>query len=216
MAAPTLGLRHAVLWVSDPTASAEFYADVLGLETKFTSPDAVFMASPSSLTDHDLGLFRASIGAGSTTTGRAVPPLVGGPDARRPRRGATTARRARLVRRREQPRRQPQHLRPRSRRDRVRGDVGAAARADGCRRAVERPARPRGRHRPLRRRHPWARRLSQTSQDASSATAAVHASCRGSITSKWSAPGISTNVHVARPVGPGEPFRPRCRPRHLR
>ena len=59
MAAPTLGLRHAVLWVSDPTASAEFYADVLGLETKFTSPDAVFMASPSSLTDHDLGLFRA-------------------------------------------------------------------------------------------------------------------------------------------------------------
>ena len=60
MAAPTLGLRHAVLWVSDPAASAEFYADVLGLETKLTSPDAVFMASPSSLTDHDLGLFRAS------------------------------------------------------------------------------------------------------------------------------------------------------------
>src|SRR5688572_26008931 len=60
MATPTLGLRHAVLWVSDPPASAEFYADVLGLETKFTSPDAVFMASPASLTDHDLGLFRAS------------------------------------------------------------------------------------------------------------------------------------------------------------
>ena len=59
MAAPTLGLRHAVLWVSDPPASAEFYADVLGLETKFASPDAVFMASPASLTDHDLGLFRA-------------------------------------------------------------------------------------------------------------------------------------------------------------
>jgi catechol-2,3-dioxygenase len=63
MAAPTLGLRHAVLWVSDPTASAEFYADVLGLETKAASPDAVFMASPSSLTDHDLGLFRAPPGA---------------------------------------------------------------------------------------------------------------------------------------------------------
>ena len=59
MSAPTLGLRHAVLWVSDPPASAEFYADVLGLETKFASQDAVFMASPSSLTDHDLGLFRA-------------------------------------------------------------------------------------------------------------------------------------------------------------
>ena len=48
-----------MLCVSDPTASAEFYADVLGLETKFASPDAVFMASPASLTDHDLGLFRA-------------------------------------------------------------------------------------------------------------------------------------------------------------
>jgi catechol-2,3-dioxygenase len=59
MSAPTLGLRHAVLWVSDPAASAEFYAGVLGLETTFNSPDAVFMASPSSLTDHDLGLFRA-------------------------------------------------------------------------------------------------------------------------------------------------------------
>lgn len=57
---PTLGLRHAVLWVTDPMRSAEFYTQALGLETKSASDDAVFMASPASLTDHDLGLFRTS------------------------------------------------------------------------------------------------------------------------------------------------------------
>lgn len=55
----TLGLRHAVLWVSDPAASARFYEQALGLETKLEQDDIVFMASPDSLTDHDLGLFRA-------------------------------------------------------------------------------------------------------------------------------------------------------------
>jgi catechol-2,3-dioxygenase len=61
MAAPTVGLRHAVLWVSEPARSAEFYGDVLGLETKLASPDAVFMSSPASRTDHDLGLFRGVV-----------------------------------------------------------------------------------------------------------------------------------------------------------
>ena len=55
----TLGLRHAVLWVSDPKASARFYEEALGLETKLERDDLVFMASPDSATDHDLGLFRA-------------------------------------------------------------------------------------------------------------------------------------------------------------
>ena len=55
----TLGLRHAVLWVSDPVASARFYEQALGLVTKMESENMVFMASPSSGTDHDLGLFRA-------------------------------------------------------------------------------------------------------------------------------------------------------------
>lgn len=55
----TLGLRHAVLWVSDPAASARFYEQAIGLVTKLERDDVVFMASPESATDHDLGLFRA-------------------------------------------------------------------------------------------------------------------------------------------------------------
>ena len=58
---PTIGLRHAVLWVSDPAASAAFYAEALGLVTKDVMGDAVFMSSPGSATDHDLGLFRAAV-----------------------------------------------------------------------------------------------------------------------------------------------------------
>lgn len=57
---PTLGLRHAVLWVSDPTASAAFYEKALGLEIKNDLGNAVFMSSPGSATDHDLGLFRTA------------------------------------------------------------------------------------------------------------------------------------------------------------
>jgi catechol-2,3-dioxygenase len=55
----TLGLRHAVLWVRDPKASARFYEQALGLKATLETDDAVFMASPRSGTDHDLGLFRA-------------------------------------------------------------------------------------------------------------------------------------------------------------
>ena len=55
----TLGIRHAVLWVNDPEASARFYSDALGLDVVNRMGTAVFMASPSSNTDHDLGLFEA-------------------------------------------------------------------------------------------------------------------------------------------------------------
>ena len=66
----TKGMRHAVLWVSDPTASATFYEQALGLETKNAMGDAVFMSSPDSATDHDLGLFKAgSPGAGERGVG---------------------------------------------------------------------------------------------------------------------------------------------------
>ena len=53
-------MRHAVLWVNDPKVSAEFYRQALGLEAKLETEKAVFMSSPNSGTDHDLGLFQAS------------------------------------------------------------------------------------------------------------------------------------------------------------
>ena len=59
--AATLGLSHAVLWVSDPKRSADFYATALGLIVKIDGDEAVFMSSPGSATDHDLGLFKAPI-----------------------------------------------------------------------------------------------------------------------------------------------------------
>jgi len=61
---PTLGMRHAVLWVSDPQRSAEFYQRALGLVVKAEWDGAVFMSSPASATDHDLGLFRTAQPAG--------------------------------------------------------------------------------------------------------------------------------------------------------
>lgn len=57
---PTLGLRHAVLWVTDPQASARFYEQALGLTVKNDMGNLVFMTSPGSATDHDLGLFQAA------------------------------------------------------------------------------------------------------------------------------------------------------------
>ena len=43
----TLGMRHAVLWVTDPARSAEFYRQALGLEVAAEAPGAVFMSSPA-------------------------------------------------------------------------------------------------------------------------------------------------------------------------
>ena len=57
-----LGVNHAVLWVTDPLASARFYRDALGLEIKSESDRAVFLRSPISANDHDLGLMRAERG----------------------------------------------------------------------------------------------------------------------------------------------------------
>jgi catechol-2,3-dioxygenase len=56
----TLGLRHAVLWVTDPQASADFYSEALGLEVTNSFEGGAFLSSPNSATDHDLGLFRAT------------------------------------------------------------------------------------------------------------------------------------------------------------
>ena len=56
----TLGIRHAVLWVTDPAASADFYTEALGLEVVNAFDGGAFLSSPNSATDHDLGLFRAA------------------------------------------------------------------------------------------------------------------------------------------------------------
>jgi catechol-2,3-dioxygenase len=58
----TIGMRHAVLWVTDPEASATFYKQALGLEVVHQRGAARFLSSPSSATDHDLGLFPAADG----------------------------------------------------------------------------------------------------------------------------------------------------------
>lgn len=51
-------LNHAVLWVHDARASAEFYTSVLGFEAVATMGDqAVFLRAGGSTNDHDLGLF---------------------------------------------------------------------------------------------------------------------------------------------------------------
>jgi catechol-2,3-dioxygenase len=51
-------LNHAVLWVRDATASAEFYTKVLGFEAVATmGSQAVFLRADGSTNDHDLGLF---------------------------------------------------------------------------------------------------------------------------------------------------------------
>lgn len=52
-----IGLNHAVLWVTDPAASAAFYGEILGLEVVATQGELRFLRSPNSPNDHDLGLF---------------------------------------------------------------------------------------------------------------------------------------------------------------
>ena len=60
----TIGMRHAVLYVNDPKSSAAFYEEALGLVIKHEAPFGIFMASPASGTDHDLGLFPAAEAVG--------------------------------------------------------------------------------------------------------------------------------------------------------
>ena len=51
-------LNHAVLWVRNAQASAEFYTTVLGFDVVATmGSQAVFLRADGSTNDHDLGLF---------------------------------------------------------------------------------------------------------------------------------------------------------------
>jgi len=64
-------LNHAVLYVSDPRRSAEFYAKALGLEVaaEIAGGRMVFMRSPLSGNDHDLALMSARPGSAATPGG---------------------------------------------------------------------------------------------------------------------------------------------------
>jgi catechol-2,3-dioxygenase len=72
MSIPVTRLNHAVLFVRDATAAAEFYGRVFGFEIVGSEMggQAIFMRSPLATNHHDLGLFSV------------------GPDAPRPARGS--------------------------------------------------------------------------------------------------------------------------------
>jgi catechol-2,3-dioxygenase len=59
MSIPVARLNHAVLWVRDASAAAEFYGRVFGFEVVGTEMDgrAVFMRAAGGDNHHDLGLF---------------------------------------------------------------------------------------------------------------------------------------------------------------
>lgn len=64
-------LNHAVLYVRDALAAAQFYHDALGLETVQSLGDkAVFLRAADSANDHDLGLF--AVGDQPTAAGRGL------------------------------------------------------------------------------------------------------------------------------------------------
>ncbi len=71
MSIPVARLNHAVLWVRDATASAEFYARVFGFEIVGTEMDgrAVFMRAAGGDNHHDLGLFSVGPAAPSPPRG---------------------------------------------------------------------------------------------------------------------------------------------------
>ena len=63
-------LNHAVLYVTDLSATVDFYREMLGFEVSTEVPGrAAFLRAPGSANDHDLGLF----GVGS-----AAPVVPGG------------------------------------------------------------------------------------------------------------------------------------------
>jgi catechol-2,3-dioxygenase len=54
-------LNHAVLYVSDPAKSAEFYNQAFGFqEVDRLGADAIFLRAAGGANHHDLGLFRAA------------------------------------------------------------------------------------------------------------------------------------------------------------
>lgn len=69
---PVMRLNHAVLYVRDVAASAEFYTRVLGFRQVAGFPGAAFLQADGSSNDHDLGLFALGGGAGPSAAGRST------------------------------------------------------------------------------------------------------------------------------------------------
>jgi catechol-2,3-dioxygenase len=66
-------LNHAVLYVRDANASAEFYSEVLGFrQLPLEFPGAVFLQAADSHNDHDLGLFSIGEDAAASPAGRGT------------------------------------------------------------------------------------------------------------------------------------------------
>lgn len=72
---PVHQLNHAVLYVRDAQATADFYRDVFGFEPveEMTVMDggAMFLRAPDSTNDHDLGIFTVGANAAASNAGRA-------------------------------------------------------------------------------------------------------------------------------------------------
>ncbi len=69
---PITRLNHAVLYVRDARRSAAFYTEVLGMAVRHAVGDgtAIFLCSPGSDNDHDLGLFSVGDGVSGSRAGR--------------------------------------------------------------------------------------------------------------------------------------------------
>jgi catechol-2,3-dioxygenase len=68
---PISRLNHAVLYVRDARRSAAFYTEALGMEVRHAMGDgrAIFLGSPGSDNDHDLGLFGVGDDVGASLAG---------------------------------------------------------------------------------------------------------------------------------------------------
>lgn len=67
---PVQRLNHAVLFVRDADRAADFYREMLGLETVTAMPGAVFLRAAGSANHHDLGLFSVGADAPGPERGR--------------------------------------------------------------------------------------------------------------------------------------------------
>jgi catechol-2,3-dioxygenase len=67
---PVQRLNHAVLYVRDARAAADWYRDTFGFETVAEMPGAAFLRARGSDNHHDLGLFSVGPGAAGPERGR--------------------------------------------------------------------------------------------------------------------------------------------------